>query len=123
MQARAIACHKCHHQWQYNPPLERRSECPSCRTDAKVCLNCKHFDRGSHHECREEQAEWVKEKERGNFCSYFEPNATAAGRADEAAKSKAKLDSLFGGGKISDEPTKPGASMADELAKFLKSKH
>jgi hypothetical protein len=65
----------------------------------------------------------VKEKERGNFCSYFEPNATAAGRADEAAKSKAKLDSLFGGGKISDEPTKPGASMADELAKFLKSKH
>jgi hypothetical protein len=120
MNERPIACHKCQHVWTYTPPLERRAECPKCRFDARVCLNCKHYDPGSHRECREDQAEWVKEKDHGNFCSYFDGNPNAAARGAELDKVKGKLDQLFGGAKP--EAPKAGQSLADELAKFMSKK-
>jgi len=119
MPAQPIVCHKCGHAWTYEPPLERRAECPQCGSDARVCRNCRHFDTGYHHECREEQAEWVREKDRGNFCSYFAASAQGQSSGGEA-QAKAKLDQLFGGSK--GEPSKPAPSLQDELARFLKSK-
>src|SRR4051812_2728798 len=116
MSAQTIACHKCQHNWSYEPPLARRAECPQCRGDARVCRNCRLFDTSAHHECREEQAEWVKEKDRSNFCSYFTPEARARGTGD-LANTKAKLDQLFGGAKEQRAPTMP--NVADELARFL----
>jgi hypothetical protein len=88
--------------------------------NARVCLNCKHYDPGSHRECREDQAEWVKEKDHGNFCSYFDGNPNAAARGAELDKVKGKLDQLFGGAKP--EAPKAGQSLADELAKFMSKK-
>lgn len=120
MNDRPITCHKCQHAWTYQPPLERRAECPKCRFDARVRLNCKHYDVGSHHECREDQAEWVKDKDRGNFCSYFEGSPKATGRGAEVGKAKDKLDQLFGGAKPA--AAKTGQSLADDLAKFLQEK-
>ncbi|MBI5286762.1 MAG: hypothetical protein HY878_04125 [Deltaproteobacteria bacterium] len=38
----------------------------------KVCLNCKFYGEGAYHQCRETNAEWVKEKDKANFCEYFE---------------------------------------------------
>ena len=119
MPAQTIACHKCRHVWTFEPPLERRAECPKCHEDAHACLNCRFYDPGAHHECREEQAEWVKEKDRSNFCSYFTPRASAD-LQDEAAKAKAKLAGLFGDAKPA--AAKPAASVADELARFLATK-
>lgn len=118
---KSIACHKCKHVWSYQPPLERRAECPKCGWDAHVCLNCRYFDRGAHHECREEQAEWVKEKEASNFCSYFEPSADADRSGVERRVAQSKLDELFGGGKRADD--KPAEkTLASELERFLSSK-
>jgi hypothetical protein len=96
MDERRIACHKCGHTWTFLPPLGRRDECPKCHADAKVCLNCRFHDRGAHHECREEQAEWVKEKAEGNFCGFFEAKAEQGGVGDAEAKARAKLAALFG---------------------------
>ena len=98
--------------------MGRRDECPRCQSDARVCLNCVFYDSGSYRECREEQADWVKEKSTGNFCSYFTASASprGSGSADEVARSK--LDQLFGGAKPQSEESKPGASMAEQLAKF-----
>ena len=119
MTVKTIICHKCQNEWTYVPPLERRSECPQCSSDGRACLNCRFFDRNAHHECREEQAEWVKEKERGNFCSYFEPGQGERRHAERLA-SQSKLDALFGNANVV-EP-KPEASLEDELAKFLAKK-
>ena len=91
----AIRCHRCKFQWSYEPPLSRRAQCPSCRSDAKVCLNCQNYDASAHHECREEQAEWVKEKNEGNFCSWFLPNERLDPRLAEQEAAKGKLDGLF----------------------------
>jgi hypothetical protein len=117
-----IACYSCKNSWEYEPPLSRRAECPNCRRDAKCCRNCRFFDRGSHHECREEQAEWVKDKEQGNFCGFFEPNQAAAG-VDPNAGTLSKLDNLFGGGGASESSsTGKSGNLSDELQKFLDSK-
>ena len=56
--------------------INRRDECPHCNADIHVCLNCRFFSESAHHQCREVQAEYVKEKDRANFCEYFEASSS-----------------------------------------------
>lgn len=60
------------------------------------CRNCRFYDPNAHNQCREPQAEWVKDKEMANFCDFFEPaseiSSTDASKRDEARK---KLNELF----------------------------
>ena len=48
-----------------------RDECLQCRTDLHVCLNCIFYDEGKANRCREPQADYVKERDRANYCEYF----------------------------------------------------
>ena len=66
-----IYCFSCQKTSQWES-VSRRDECPHCQSDVHVCLNCQLFDRAFHHECRESQAEYVKDKDRSNFCEYFQ---------------------------------------------------
>ncbi|MDC7235271.1 MAG: hypothetical protein PQJ58_18710 [Spirochaetales bacterium] len=82
---------------QSSGKIYRNSVCSSCGKDLKVCLNCIHYDRNSHNQCRESQAERVTDKDRANFCDYFEPSgkggsSTAQKKAEEARN---KLEDLF----------------------------
>jgi hypothetical protein len=73
-----------------------RESCPKCGADLHVCLTCKFYDSGAHHECRESSAEWVKDKEKANKCEYFVPSdqgGTSGG--DAKASALADLDALF----------------------------
>jgi len=121
MQKRQIQCFSCHHTWTFEPPIGRREECPGCGRDARICLNCRFYDPGAHHECREEQAEWVKEKDKGNFCSYFDARGEGQAHGSQQLDAKQKLDALFGGAKPQSEPAK-GADLAGDLEKFLKNR-
>ena len=114
-----VACHKCKHAWQFEPPMGRRQECPQCGSDARVCLNCRFYTPSAYRECAESEADWVKEKTNGNFCGYFSPMGEASA-ADPAQSSKNQLDALFGGGK----PTSSKAedSLKSELDDFFKKK-
>ena len=75
-----------------------RDSCAKCLTDLHVCRNCIHYDEGAHHECREPQAEWVRNKERANICEYFKPGGKP-GEDTRSQSSKQKqlaaLDDLF----------------------------
>lgn len=122
MPAQRVQCHSCKHIWTVELALSRRDECPNCHNDAKVCLNCRYFDRSAHHECREEQAEWVKEKDRGNFCSYFEPLANATGGSTEVDRARARLEGLFGVSEESKSDAPTSSTFQDELKRFLESK-
>ena len=66
-----IQCFSCQKKTNWDS-IARRDECPYCNADVHVCLNCRFFDESFHHQCRESQAEYVKEKDRANFCEYFE---------------------------------------------------
>jgi hypothetical protein len=62
---------------------------------------CLAFDRSRPRQCREDDAEEVRTKDRANFCDWFKPwpgAYDAAGAAAEAA-ARSAADSLFGPGK------------------------
>jgi hypothetical protein len=48
-----------------------REECSQCMSDLHVCLNCLFYDEGKANKCREHQADYVKERDRSNYCEYF----------------------------------------------------
>jgi len=81
-------------------PLSRLDECPSCGIQVHVCRLCEYFAPGKPKQCREDDAEEVKEKERANFCDYLRPRAGAFDAAGAAAEqqARAQLAALFGGG-------------------------
>ena len=106
--------------------MGRRDECPGCQRDARVCLNCQFYDVQAYRQCREPQAEWVQEKDRGNFCGYFSAASSRQGRQDAATPARQKLDQLFGAASPSAPPDSPKdadkSSIAEDLARFLKSR-
>ena len=55
-------------------PLSRLDECPDCSMHLHVCRMCTHFDPGVARQCREDDAEEVRDKERDNLCDYFVPS-------------------------------------------------
>jgi len=119
-----IKCYACANVWSFSPPLSRRDECPQCHRDARVCKNCLFYDPKSYRECRESEADWVKDKEQGNFCGYFEAShaGSAASKQDD---SKAKLNALFAKPQTASgvQEEKPKTqSLQDDLAKFLQNK-
>ena len=92
-----LLCWKCGGALAELPlPLSRLAECPTCRAYQHVCRMCLTFDRNAPKQCREQDAEEVKDKERPNFCDYFKPNPKAyMGRDAKTQATKTKLDSLF----------------------------
>jgi hypothetical protein len=95
-------CHRCGREIQLLAAVTRTDSCPYCRSDLKCCLNCRFFDPGAHNQCREPQAEWCPEKDKANFCEFFEfREVSAAGRPgmggaqSDRDRAKAAFDSLF----------------------------
>ena len=94
------ACHFCGTSLDPKTRIVRDSSCPNCNRDLHACVQCRHYDRNAHNQCREPQAEWVTDRDRRNFCDYFALNQNAPGgagaqRADRTQAARSKLDSLF----------------------------
>jgi hypothetical protein len=96
-----MLCWSCKKEVEVPEKVGRKETCPNCEADLKCCYNCRLYDKDAYHQCREPQAEWVRYKEKGNFCEYFEPKTASDrhpgnsnGPAPEENKKK-KWDSLF----------------------------
>ena len=50
----------------------RSESCLRCRSDLRVCLNCRQLRPAFGHQCRDRRADPVAEKHLGNYCEYFE---------------------------------------------------
>jgi len=73
----------------------RQDEC-ACGADLHVCLNCRFYDERMSRSCREPQAEPPREKDRANFCDYFEFDESGGRQATaDADAAKAAFDALF----------------------------
>jgi len=85
-------------------PISRQDECPHCQVYLHVCRMCRLYDASVPRQCREDDADDVVEKERVNFCDYFDPdeNAFDSARKTAADTSEQALDALFGDGEISE---------------------
>lgn len=93
------SCWSCGRELPYRVfcPVPRESECPGCGGDLHSCRNCRHYDPGVSNKCREPNAEWTPERERANFCEFFQLADSPRGAAatDRAADARKKLDDLF----------------------------
>jgi len=91
------ACYFCHTSLDPKLRIVRDSVCPSCQRDLHACVQCRHFDRNAHNQCREPNAEWVTDRDRRNFCDYFSLNSAAATgiKTNRAQDARTKLDQLF----------------------------
>jgi hypothetical protein len=95
-------CHHCGHDLKLAEKMRRTDSCPYCQSDLKCCLNCRFFDPGANNQCREPQAEWCADKEKSNFCEYFDFREVSplsmpghGGAQSEQARARQSFDSLF----------------------------
>lgn len=90
-----LACFNCGKELKFAGNVGRRDECPHCRADVHVCKNCEHYDPKVYNECRETQADVVREKDRANFCDYFSPRKGGVNIDDKKAALRAAAEALF----------------------------
>ena len=96
-----MICWKCRKEIDIEKPV-RGDECPLCHADLHVCKACDFYESGAHNDCRESSAEFVSDKERGNFCDYFRPrvmlglNPDSSSAKDKAAAARDAFNALFG---------------------------
>ncbi len=90
-----MLCYKCGKETGFKDFVGRGESCPHCRSDAKVCKNCEHYDLKAYNECREPSAERVVDKEKSNFCDQFTMNQKKPGAATAIPDYKSKADALF----------------------------
>lgn len=93
-------CHKCSNELQFEVKVGvkvgRQDVCPHCRKDLHCCKNCELYDPSLHNECREIHAEFIRDREAGNFCHHFNFRAGPPyHKSDEAEKNKARLEDMF----------------------------
>jgi predicted RNA-binding Zn-ribbon protein involved in translation (DUF1610 family) len=89
-------CHSCGKEIQPAGKIGRQEPCPKCGAILHCCLNCRFFSEPAHHQCREEQAEFVNDKSGANFCDFFEPAGTRSAKTDaQRDLARKKLEDLF----------------------------
>ena len=100
-----IACFRCGTSLSaMSLPFTRQDLCPECGVDLHVCRMCVHYDPAAPSQCREDDAEDVKEKELANFCEWYSPSDSAFNpeRKSEADLAREALEALFAPPKDSD---------------------
>ena len=118
----ALQCYRCGASLEaLSLPLTRLDECPQCHVYLHCCRMCSFYDPAVAEQCREDDAEEVRDKERANFCDYFKPVAgTFDGKLAAAEReARGRLDALFGADSVEGDGEKPDNSMseADKLFK------
>jgi hypothetical protein len=90
-----VTCYSCGHANEFHAPVGRRDACAECGTDLRCCMQCRFFDSSTTTECREPQAEVPRDRDRGNFCDFFQPGSARAEEAGAADQAKAAFEALF----------------------------
>lgn len=104
-------------------PLTRWAECPHCQAELHICRSCVFFDPKVAKQCREPIAEEVMDKQRANFCDYFQlrPDAYQPKDLQAAQLARAELEALFGGANDAASQASAAASEAEDARAALES--
>lgn len=94
MSGKQLICFQCSFAIPIIGNIGFREECPKCRADVHVCRNCAHHDAKVYNECKEPQADVVKERDRANFCDFFTPGSGTGG-VDQKQDLLAAAEALF----------------------------
>jgi hypothetical protein len=97
-----IICWHCKNEVEVPDKITRQTLCPECGNPLKCCFHCRFYDKDVFHQCTESQAEWVRYKEKANFCEYFQPRFVYLMKLDQKSMDtpearKEAWDDLFDG--------------------------
>ncbi|MFC1563863.1 hypothetical protein ACFL6G_02950 [candidate division KSB1 bacterium] len=87
-----MICWKCENQKGLPEKPGRLDVCPKCHSFLHCCLNCKFYEIGAHHDCKEPQAEFVKEKANANYCGYFSQKKRGGAPKEDTRKFLSRED-------------------------------
>lgn len=65
-------CYKCQREVSIGLSIARHEICPFCASALHSCMNCIYYDEIRPNKCSEPAADWVPDKEKANFCEYFQ---------------------------------------------------
>ena len=90
-------CALCGRQVDVARTISRRDTCRSCGGDLHICLNCRFYSVTAHNKCIETKAEHQRDRDRANFCDYFQyrEGGAPSGGDDASARARRDLDDLF----------------------------
>ena len=93
-------CYNCKKEIEIEGKVGREELCPHCGAYLHCCLNCRFYDEYAHNKCKEPRSEWVSDREKGNFCEYFQFKDSALEKDKDRRKREAekRLKKLFGKG-------------------------
>jgi len=96
-----LICWNCKEEIEIGDKVTRQDACLHCETPVKCCFNCLHYNKEAFHQCNESAvAEWVRYKEKANFCEFFRPRLPRFVKVVEKPKTpedkKKAWDKLFG---------------------------
>lgn len=89
-----MRCVHCHKEVD-TARIHIRDECPGCGRDLHACLNCEFYDRNAYRQCRESIREPVQDKERANYCDFFQAAGKATTDTNSGSDTLKKLNDLF----------------------------
>lgn len=77
--------------WKCGQPLGkvdygRETLCIGCGKPTRACRNCRLYTRSRPNDCAEPRAEDVRDKEKANFCDFFDPNPEPASDKPDTAQ-------------------------------------
>ena len=91
------SCYSCGAQVRIDGTVGRRTTCPECDADLHSCINCRHYDESTAHQCREPHAEQIVDKEASNACDLYQLGDGASRRRSGSTQAaRNALAALFG---------------------------
>jgi len=96
-----LICWNCGMGTDLEGRVMRSDTCPHCLADMRCCRGCRFFDPTSKWQCRETIDAPVTNKEKSNFCDYFQTRMAIhmqGKRVDEMMskdEKKKRFDDLF----------------------------
>ena len=106
------ACYKCEEELVFDVKIGRLDTCPNCGAYLHSCRNCRFWSPSAHNQCIENQGEFIRDREAGNFCGFFQFRVVGEDASAEISAHKAKLEAMFGGG----GPQKPSVTWGTPTA-------
>ncbi|MBL7665553.1 MAG: hypothetical protein JNM93_10505 [Bacteriovoracaceae bacterium] len=91
----SVKCFRCQKELDYKAgqKVARNEDCEFCSFDLHSCKMCIFYEKSAYNECRESNAERVTEKEKANFCDYFQigSNENAQAKKNELLNAASAL--------------------------------
>lgn len=91
-------CFKCQEELVFDTKIGRLDTCPNCAAYLHSCRNCRFWSISAHNQCTENQGEFIRDREAGNFCGFFQFRILGEDTSATVNAAKSKLESLFGKG-------------------------